>query len=196
MTFEPPHRPPRIITPGYNDSFEDLQIHTPTAIRSPASPRPPQSPEPPITPTSADKPAFPSLGSFKSTDRARTESRKLLAHVLSQLQSRSLPPSVFEGFKQDANATSAKSLVVMVDAVRRMRVGRHGRAPSQPQATPRAAASPPIGDDEDEDEIDSVFSTESSLALMTQLKDVLMISAAHKWRIFDEKSVPCIPCQA
>jgi hypothetical protein len=41
-------------------------------------------------------------------------------------------------------------------------------------------------DDEDDEDDGRGFSTDSTLELMTQLRDVLIISAAQGWQIFDE----------
>ncbi|KAF8212196.1 hypothetical protein K438DRAFT_1230880 [Mycena galopus ATCC 62051] len=63
-----------------------------------------------------------------------------------------------------------------------MRAGSSGR--------PEFNASSPLDDDGDEDDDGGIFSTDSTLELLTQLRDVLIISAAQGWQIFDDGSVP------
>ncbi len=43
-----------------------------------------------------------------------------------------------------------------------------------------------VVDDEEEVEVDGDFSTNATFELMSQLKDVLMISVSQGWQIFDD----------
>ncbi|KAF7323012.1 hypothetical protein HMN09_00080900 [Mycena chlorophos] len=119
---------------------------------------------------------------ISSNQRVRGESRKLLAHVLQQLVDRPLPPSVytFAVARGDSSATSFAAIAQTVRGVVKLRSGRVENDPLSPSSSL----------DEDDEEED-VFTTEPTLELMQQLRDVLIISAAQGWAIFEEKgSIP------
>ncbi|KAJ3559109.1 hypothetical protein NM688_g537 [Phlebia brevispora] len=110
--------------------------------------------------------------------RARHESRKLLAHVLSQLQHRSLPPSAMPGlYEQSSKVERGLGAVVRSFA-------SIAGAGSSAENRPRGTEKPEDTDDEDEDQL--AFHTDMTLDLMIQLKDVLAISIAQGWDIFYE----------
>ncbi|KAJ7219313.1 hypothetical protein GGX14DRAFT_435653 [Mycena pura] len=144
----------------------------------------------PTTPTNA-YPAFRVSASdsaplseklHSSKNRIRDESRKLLAHVLNQLKNRVLPPPVYDAFatvRTDAVGTGFAAVAQTVRGAVRFRAGR-----------PEYDPPPSAADEEDEEEDGRVFSTDATLELMTQLRDVLIISAAQGWQIFDESTVP------
>ncbi|KAJ7063344.1 hypothetical protein C8F01DRAFT_1132647 [Mycena amicta] len=131
-----------------------------------------------VTPTSP----FPPLSVHSS--RKIEESRKLLAHVLAQLRNRSLPPAVYDAFaivRDDSSATSFAAIAQTVRGVVKLRTGRAENDPPSPSTQ----------DDEEEEDEGRVFTTEPTLELMTQLRDVLVISAAQGWAIFEERnSIP------
>ncbi|KAJ7709877.1 hypothetical protein B0H17DRAFT_1029591 [Mycena rosella] len=142
----------------------------------------------PITPTANSLPSFrvstsdPPRFSEKlnsSKHRIRDESRKLLAHVLRQLSNRILPPPVYAAFTTVKDEVAGNSFAAIADTVRgvvKMRTG-----PLSPTS--------PLDDEGDEDD-GRVFTTDATLELVTQLRDVLIISAAQGWQIFDEGLVP------
>ncbi|KAJ7449837.1 hypothetical protein FB451DRAFT_1286715 [Mycena latifolia] len=142
----------------------------------------------PITPTANTLPSFhvdpPHLSEklHSSKHRIRDESKKLLTHLLNQLRERVRPPSVYDGFTTVHDEIAGNSFAVIAETVRgvvKMRTGR--QAPLSPTS--------PLDDEDDEDD-GRVFSTDATLELMTQLRDVLIISAAQGWQIFNEGSVP------
>ncbi|KAI0324520.1 hypothetical protein GY45DRAFT_1288775 [Cubamyces sp. BRFM 1775] len=110
-------------------------------------------------------------------NRARNESRKLLAHILSQLQDRPTPPSLLNtlvyGSQQTEKASgsvikSVKGAVKYTGALRERRT--HQLVPQD--------------DTDSEDDESRAFTTDVTFDLMSQLKDVLVLSIAHKWDIF------------
>ncbi|KAF9005683.1 hypothetical protein BDQ17DRAFT_364577 [Cyathus striatus] len=115
--------------------------------------------------------------------RFRSESRKLLSHVLGQLQRRIRPPSIYDAFaspNSDAADGRLSSLVGTVkDAVR----FRSSRQP--PKITSHIA----ITLEDSDDETDQEFSTDDTFNLLLQLKDVLCMSVAQGWHIFDDEYV-------
>ena len=131
-----------------------------------------------------------------STDRSLNESRKLLAHHLRQLDTRPMPPSVFEGFKTSSNTIHVQSLGEAVKAVVKLKRGRRDQ---------RTQLFPAVGEDDDEDQEKDTFTTDVTFDLMTQLKDVLgmfllftpiievpyelfaVVSAQRGWQIFHDR---------
>jgi hypothetical protein len=118
--------------------------------------------------------------SVPSTSKALNESRKLLAHLLNQLQTRPLPPSVFDAFKDingSLNDTKLADVVQTVRAAVRLKGGKRDGQTHVPQR-----------DDSDEEaETEKTFSTDATFSLMTQLKDVLLISRLQNWQIFHDR---------
>lgn len=118
-----------------------------------------------------------------SKNRVRDESRKLISHVLLQLQNRALPPPVFDAATTPWNNPSNKGVAEAVKGAVKLGIGQ---AKVQAQFLP--------GEEDEEEDRDRVFSTDSTLELMTQLKDVLIISIAQGWLIFDDEyGIDCIP---
>ncbi|KAJ3845083.1 hypothetical protein F5878DRAFT_655339 [Lentinula raphanica] len=113
--------------------------------------------------------------SLKNISRGN-ESKKLLAHVLDQIKDRHMPPSVREALSSTAeNVNEKKSGSFIGRAVNRKHSRKEGKAAV-------------YADDESEDEDEGVFSTDSTLDLMTRLRDLLLISAKQGWELFDDDS--------
>ncbi|KAH7871820.1 uncharacterized protein C8R40DRAFT_1256268 [Lentinula edodes] len=111
--------------------------------------------------------------SLKNTSRGN-ESKKLLAHVLEQIKDRNMPPSVYDALSSAAEISNEKKLGSFIDrAVKRRDAGKDRKAAL-------------YADDESEDEDERVFSTDTTLELMTRLRELLIISASQGWRIFDD----------
>ncbi|GBE81969.1 hypothetical protein SCP_0403450 [Sparassis crispa] len=132
------------------------------------------------TTPNTDKPSSEASNAFNvsvshAVNKARNESRKLLAHLLAQLQSRPVPPSVLEVL---TNGGCQKSLASNAQSFRGA-AKYHGGA-RDVQVLPRVSHDDTDGEWED----DAQFNTDVTLDLMNQLKDVLLISAAQKWDIF------------
>ncbi|KAI0748219.1 hypothetical protein C8Q80DRAFT_1104066 [Daedaleopsis nitida] len=116
-------------------------------------------------------------------NRARNESRKLLAHILSQLQNRPVPPSLLStlvsgsGHSDRTAASVMKSVKVAVKFTGTLRE----RRTHQPV---------PQDDTDSEDESIEEFTTDTTIDLLNQLKDVLTLSIAHSWDIFYDRFCP------
>jgi hypothetical protein len=114
----------------------------------------------------------------KPTGRTH-ESRKLLAHILGQLERRPKPPFL-EAFSQVDVTSNENTLGVFVETMKgTMHLGSKRRdvAPSlHVEST----------DDDTDDELDQVFSTDTTYSLMVQLKNVLVMSVTQGWHIFDD----------
>ncbi|KAH9946036.1 uncharacterized protein BXZ73DRAFT_86240 [Epithele typhae] len=112
-----------------------------------------------------------------SASPARNESRKLLAHILSQLQIRPVPPSYLSTLAtgQPQNEKGGGSMFKSVKGAVKYTGQLRGRRTHQPV---------PQEDDDSEDELADGFYTDTTVDLMNQLKDVLMLSIAHNWDIF------------
>ncbi|TBU65728.1 hypothetical protein BD310DRAFT_803111 [Dichomitus squalens] len=116
-------------------------------------------------------------------NRARNESRKLLAHILSQLQGRPVPPSLLSTLVL-GSVTNEKGNGSVIKSVKGA-VKYTGTLPA------RRTHQPLPQDDIDSDEEDvEAFSTDITLDLINQLKDVLVLSIAHSWDIFYDSNVP------
>ncbi|KAJ7774854.1 hypothetical protein B0H16DRAFT_1508657 [Mycena metata] len=170
-------RPPNIQTSDFGPYHDKVSVE----IASPS----------PLTPTSI--PSFhidpPQLSEklHSSKHRIRDETRKLLAHILNQLAHRTLPPPVYDAFtglKDDVATTNFAAIAQTM----RAGVGKI-RAPTTVAGRPELNAAPTF-DDEGQEDDGRAFSTDATLELMTQLRDVLIISAAQGWQIFDEGSLP------
>ena len=115
-------------------------------------------------------------------NRARNESRKLLAHILSQLQDRPTPPSLLNTLvygSQQSEKTSGSVIKSVKGAVKYTGTLRERRTH---QLVPQ-------DDTDSEDDESRTFTTDVTFDLMSQLKDVLVLSIAHKWDIFYDRYV-------
>ncbi|TFK42558.1 hypothetical protein BDQ12DRAFT_676416 [Crucibulum laeve] len=112
----------------------------------------------------------------RTNNRAKNESRKLLLHVLNQLQNRPRPPSVSDTFSNVVPDVTDKRFDAFVGTVKDAVKLRSNRVGVRSDV-----------DDSDE-EIDQSFSTDTTFDLMVQLKDVLNISVVQGWHIFDDGS--------
>ena len=112
-------------------------------------------------------------------NRARNESRKLLAHILSQLQTRPVPPSLLStlvfgtGQNDKGSGSVMKSVKGAVKYTGTLRTRTHQPLPQE--------------DPDSEDEDPEGFTTDTTLDLLNQLKDVLCLSIAHSWDIFYDR---------
>lgn len=137
----------------------------------------------PTSPQASKPPFSPSFGPNVSVSKALNESRKLLAHLLGQLQNRVLPPPVFDAFRDINNNSTDKGLADVVQTVKAAVKFKTGRRDDgiQPIASQR--------DDSDEEDTEDTFTTDATFSLMTQLKDVLLISRLQNWQIFHDRYV-------
>ncbi|KAF7338262.1 hypothetical protein MVEN_02051500 [Mycena venus] len=178
-------RPPNIQTTDFGSYNDKVSVEL-------------ASPRTPLTPTAAFRPSFnlsstdtPQLSEklHSSKHKIRDESRKLLVYILERLKNRTLPPPIYTAFTavQDINVSNNFAAIAQtVRGVVKMRSGPAG--PSGRSESFNVPSS--LDDDGDEDDDGGIFSTDTTLELLTQLKDVLIISAAQGWQIFDEGSMP------
>ncbi|KIY43409.1 hypothetical protein FISHEDRAFT_10379, partial [Fistulina hepatica ATCC 64428] len=122
--------------------------------------------------------------SRKNNDRARTESRKLLAHVLQQLRERTMPPSVFSAFKVGLGSADTSGLASAFGVVR-------GAVKFTRASQPRRSVADNDYDEDDEDGEPSSrgFSTDATIALLIQLREILVLSTVQGWHILDDGEV-------
>ncbi|GLB34930.1 putative response to drug [Lyophyllum shimeji] len=117
---------------------------------------------------------------FKTSDRARTESRKLLAHVLDQLERRNLPPSIFDAFDRTDDQVTENNLGALLETVKDAVKLKKQKQDSKSQTQAGTA------DDDSDDDGERGYSTDVTYDLMMQLKDLLIMSVAQGWHIFDD----------
>lgn len=94
-----------------------------------------------------------------------------------------MPPPVFDTFKNTESQGIENNIGVLVETMKgavRLRGKRRDPKPNTQAAT--------VEDDSDDDG-ERVFSTDPTYDLMTQLKDVLIMSVAQGWQIFDDGCV-------
>ncbi|KAH7926319.1 hypothetical protein BV22DRAFT_1063234 [Leucogyrophana mollusca] len=152
-------------------------------IQSPSS-TPSPSFHIPLSPgTDRTSPSVPAAKLLPSQNgsRALDELRKLVAHLLDQLQNREKPPSVFDTFNVHIPRPNERGLGQVVGAFREV---------VKPKGAVRGPQVPVYQlqkeDNEDDYGNENAFSTEATFDLMIQMKDVLQISVAQGWQIFDE----------
>ncbi|KAJ7235476.1 hypothetical protein B0H12DRAFT_1141671 [Mycena haematopus] len=171
-------RPPNIQTTDFGTYDDNISVDL-------ASPRTRVTPTSlPSFRVSSDRPQL--LEKLQSSNhKIRDESRKLLVYILERLKNRTLPPPIYTAFTAVPDDISGGGLAVIAQTVRgvvKLRSGSSGR--------PEFNAPSSLDDEGDEDDGGGIFSTDTTLELLTQLRDVLIISAAQGWQIFDEGSIP------
>ncbi|KAJ3516626.1 hypothetical protein NLJ89_g1005 [Agrocybe chaxingu] len=152
-----------------------------------------QHPSPQATPTDI---SFPRLSASPSVEvppsqllatstnlRARNESRKLLSHVLIQLANRNKPSSIIESLASSTSEPIERGFGALAETLRE--AVKHG---IRSDNKTRKRSGSQVEDDEDE-ENHSTFSTDDTIDLMLQLKDVLTMSISQGWQIFDDSSL-------
>jgi len=132
-------------------------------------------------PPAPPSPLLPELP--KINEKARNESRKLLAHVLGQLERRNLPPPFHDILEYTESQASSHNLEVIMETVKdAVRLGNKKRDAKHLIQRPWV-----VDDDLGSVSVEeSVFSTEETYDLLVQLKDVLFMSVAQGWHIFDD----------
>jgi hypothetical protein len=150
---------------NFQFSLDATSPFTPTGVRAPNLPsfRLSTSNDDAIT---QDVPTRPPKS--HSVNRARDEGRKLLAHILSQLCNRPMPPSVPDTISTLHQETTREQS--FTDAVK-SQMGRLGRGQHR---------------GEDSDDEDQGYSIDSTFRLMIQLQEILVLSLDQRWDIFDD----------
>ncbi|KAG6832130.1 hypothetical protein H0H87_002442 [Tephrocybe sp. NHM501043] len=137
----------------------------------------------PGTDISPISPSTQPLHKINANSRARTESRKLLAHVLDQLERRTLPPNIFDTYDGTENHEPENNLRALLQTVKG---AVNSRKVSQEAKRPTPAG---IGEDDSDDDEEHEYSTDVTYSLMLQLKDLLSVSVDQDWHILDDKGV-------
>ena len=114
------------------------------------------------------------------SQKYRDESRKLLAHILGQLRNRTKPESVFNAFKSDGTHSSeSRDLLAAVRAIQgvvKFKAGLNSQERSQVSSQ----------DDNDSDNEEGSFSTDSTFDLLSQFVSALAVAVNAGWQIFDD----------
>ncbi|KAI5122947.1 hypothetical protein M0805_006828 [Coniferiporia weirii] len=111
-------------------------------------------------------------------DKARQETRKLLNHILNELQKRPRPAQVWDLYKLEYAGAGLRKANVIKD----------GNISAAAGDKTHRARSFPLVDSDSDDESSSSFSPDATFDLLNRLKDVLILSKLKQWRIFDEGS--------
>lgn len=120
------------------------------------------------------------------TQKARAETRKLLAHILTQLKTRPKPPSVSDALNMTSDQRG-KGISAVIQSVK----GAVAPKARRRETNPRRSLSNEDSDSEQDEVLE--FTTDVTFDLMNQLKDVLVISAMQGWDIFHELYVRTSP---
>ncbi|KAG6900871.1 hypothetical protein C0993_009989 [Termitomyces sp. T159_Od127] len=136
------------------------------------------SPTSPITPRTQSN-----AHKVNPINRARTESRKLLAHVLDQLHHRTLPPGIFEAFNHTEVEGPEDNLGLLLQTVKGAVVN-----PKKMRQDGKHHVPTGVGEDDSDEDGEREFSTDATYDLMLQLKDLLRVSMDWNWHILDDDS--------
>lgn len=117
----------------------------------------------------------------KGNKRAPNESRKLLSHVLAQLQTRPMPPTVYESYMDAKDTVRGPNIGVVLDTMK-------DAIKSKASIAMRSSSQISTTENYPEDDI-GLYSTDDTYELMFQLRNVLLVSNDQGWRIFDDEYV-------
>lgn len=92
-----------------------------------------------------------------------------------------MPPPVFDAFSGPEVESAETNLGALVETVKDAVKSRSKR-----QGKSRVSESISVPEDNSDDDGEWVFSTDATYDLMLQLKDVLIMSVAQGWHIFDD----------
>ncbi|KAF9227888.1 hypothetical protein BS17DRAFT_410420 [Gyrodon lividus] len=154
---------------------DNNQVQTPTSVASPTF-------HIPLTPGGERLSPSAHLAKVAVThnaNHARDESRKLLGLLLEQLCNRPKPPPVYESFSFYSNDTRQPRLGKILGIVKNTVTSN----PLRPNRHFPISPTLKVGGDDEGDDAD-VFSTDATLELMFQLKEVLFFSISQEWQIF------------
>jgi len=135
----------------------------------------------PVTPSSPHGKSSPTAHLAKVISsyvphHAIEESRKLLALVLQELDARPRPPTVFETSGYLPTEVSQKAFAKVIKTFK-----------GTPPVGSSASQSSKIKEySDDEEEEDSIFSSEATFDLMHRLREILSFAAAQGWKILEE----------
>src|SRR6266576_1462931 len=122
----------------------------------------------------------------KGNCKARTETGKLLSQVLVQLQTRPMPPTIYDSYTDARDAARGPSIVdAMKDAMK-----------SKSSIAVRSSSQTSTTEDDSDDDIGLMYSTDNTYELVFQLRNVLLVSDSQGWRIFDDEYVHPQKCDS
>jgi hypothetical protein len=139
----------------------------PTFYTTPTFTAYPLSPETGMAPPSA-----PHIQA-KTNNRVLNESRKLLTHLLVQLQNRPMPPSLFDSFRTNPDSLADKGFGAVVETVREAVKLKGARSQSL------LVGGDPDASEDDNEEKQDVFTTNVTYDLMVRLKEVCLYFPCH-----------------
>ncbi|PPR08077.1 hypothetical protein CVT24_010538 [Panaeolus cyanescens] len=159
----PPHLDIDFVHDASNSDFDPYNM----PIEPPSSPQTQSAQPRPVKPTK---------------NRARNESRKLISHVLLQLANRPKPRTALEAIINPAAEGQEGGIGALAQSLKYAVKG--GLKSTEATQYKRPAK---VDLDDSDDEAETTFSTDETFNLMSQLKDVLLMSFAQGWRIFDDE---------
>jgi hypothetical protein len=173
-------KPPSRIDTSFSREFQDDQ-YAMLETDPPLSHRPPLPAFRLSLSPSAEVPSNPLPPQISnSNSRARSESRKLLSHVLTQLSNRRKPSPISQVISNAGRSGGDSGLDSLVESLKdAVRIKSLGQNPGSDRQSALQ--------DGLERDADNIFSTDATFELMVQLKDVLIMSVSQGWRIFDER---------
>jgi hypothetical protein len=128
-------------------------------------------------------PIEPPIAQHKTRNRANKESRKLLAHILSQLERRPMPP-LFLDLDNDLQAPTERNSGSLLKAVK----GSTNMKRIISESTKPFQRTEGEDQENEDDELtdEGVYSTDNVYELLIQLRDLLLLSTAQGWHILDD----------
>uniref|UniRef100_A0A8H8CNC3 Phorbol-ester/DAG-type domain-containing protein n=1 Tax=Psilocybe cubensis TaxID=181762 RepID=A0A8H8CNC3_PSICU len=165
----------------YKDPWEPTVSPNQEHFKEPASPG--GIPVSPISRTSFSYAVKSGPDNLSGTNnRALNESRKLLSHVLIQLANRTKPESIVDTLTNAVNDPTERGFGALAESLKEaVKLGSKQENRSHKR-------SGNVVDDSDS-ENDSTFTTDNTIELMMQLKDVLTMSLSQGWQIFDDRTI-------
>lgn len=117
-----------------------------------------------------------------SSNKSSLELQKVLALLVSRIRDREPAPSIFEQFRSEVSKKRVTRVDQMVDSLR-VAIKRERAGPGSKVKVP-----PPPEANSDDDEKDSNgmdFYTDATCGMMTQLRDILVMSHKQGWQIMN-----------
>ncbi|KAM6500500.1 hypothetical protein JOM56_003514 [Amanita muscaria] len=117
--------------------------------------------------------------SSKIDKKSRNGTRKLLLHVLAQLQVRPRPPTIYESATSLVESARGPNTGIVIDSVKDL-FGRAGSSVVRTQSQSTAV------EDDLDDEPRLVYSTDDTYELMLQIRDIFVVCKDRNWPLFDD----------
>ena len=126
---------------------------------------------------------LPTASNQRKPSKALSGQRKLISHVLEDLEARPRPPDIWDSLSIDEKSISGeRRLGQLAKSVKDAVTSRQNVTSSRSTAFRDA--------DSDEEELPGdTYSTDETLTRLEKLKDVLLIAQSQGWHIFNDGSV-------